>query len=82
IGMALILLGLSAWAAPRFLGDRATFTLPAILQSKPAMAEAERAPSRAAEAPAPPSKVVRSTKVKSSKSKKKKTKKRSTHVQR
>ena len=84
IGVAFILLGLSAWAAPRFLGDRVALTLPAILQSKPALAEAERAPSRAAEAQAPPAKVVRSTKVKSSKSSKsnKKKKKRSKHVQR
>ena len=83
IGMALILLALAGWAAPLVLGDRAALTLPAILQSKPAVAEAERAPSRAGEVQVPPAKVVRSTKVKSVKSKKRqKAKKRSKHVQR
>ena len=83
IGMALILLALAGWAAPLVLGDRAALTLPAILQSKPAVAEAERAPPRAGEVQVPAAKVVRSTKFKSVKSKKRqKAKKRSKHVQR
>lgn len=81
IGMTLILLALAGWAAPLFLGDRAALTLPAILQSKPAVAEAERAPPRNGEAQVPATKVVRSTKLKSSK-KRQKAKKRSKHVQR
>ena len=82
-GMALILLALAGWAAPLALGDRAALTLPAILQSKPAVAEAERAPPREGEVQVPPTKVVRSTKVKSTRSKRRqKAKKRSKHVQR
>ena len=56
IGMALILLALAGWAAPLVLGDRAALTLPAILQSRPAVAEAERAPPRAGEVQVPPAK--------------------------